>query len=342
MSAAPLRTGLIGRGTAGKVFHAPLIRGVDGMELTTIAGSADAASLIADRDIDLVIVASPNVSHFPLAKAALEAGKHVVVDKPFTVTVEEADELIALATARERLLSVFHNRRWDGDFLTVRSLLPRIGAVTLCEMHWDRFRPAIKPGWREEPADGAGLFFDLAPHMIDQALLLFGLPDAVSADFAIQREEALVDDWFDLILSYGGARVRIAASMLVAAPRPRFALYGRAGSFIKTGLDPQEAALKAGQSPLASGFGEEPVALHGSFAGTGGQGVRVPTLRGRYLSFYEQVAAAIRDGGPAPVGPAEARAGLFLMTLARRSAREGRRLEVPESSRRFPERGDGA
>ncbi len=339
MSAASLRVGLIGRGMAGTVFHAPLVRAVAAMELSAVVGSAGAAALIDDPAIDVVVVATPNRSHFALAKAALEAGKHVVVDKPFTVCVEEADELIALAAARRLVLSVFHNRRWDGDFRTVRAVLPRLGEVTLCEMHWDRFRPAIKPGWREEPAEGAGLFFDLAPHMIDQALVLFGMPDALTADIAAQRAGARVDDWFDLVLFYGRARVRIAASTLIAAPRPRFALFGMAGSFIKSGLDPQEAALKAGGSPSADGFGEEPEALHGSFAGLDGRAVAVPTLPGRYLGYYEQVAAAIGGGAPAPVDPAQARAGLLLMALARRSAGEGRRVEVPASPGGFPAAG---
>jgi scyllo-inositol 2-dehydrogenase (NADP+) len=322
-----IRTGLLGRGMAGTVFHAPLIRAVAGFELAAVAGSADAAALIADPSIALIVVATPNLSHFPLARAALLAGKHVVVDKPFTVTIAESDSLIALARERERVLTVFHNRRWDGDFLTVRDLIVsgRLGEPILFEAHWDRFRPAIKQGWREVPADGAGLLSDLGPHMIDQALLLFGGPDAVSADIAVQRPQAAVDDYFELCLHYGARRVVLAASTLVAAPRPRFAVHGTGGSFVKYGLDAQEQSLRDGRPPPPD---EHP----GRLTAPDGTTERIATLPGSYASFYQAVAAAIRDGAPGPVDPADARAGLALIDLARRSAREGRRISLPAAS----------
>jgi scyllo-inositol 2-dehydrogenase (NADP+) len=301
-----VRTGLIGRGMAGTVFHAPLIRAVPRLELAAIAGSADAQELIADPAIDLIVVATPNVTHFPLAEAALRAGKHVVVDKPFTVTLAEADALIALARAQARVLTVFHNRRWDGDFLTVRELMPRLGDVMLAEMHWDRFRSAIKQGWREVPGVGAGLLFDLAPHMVDQVLLLFGKPDSVTRDVAVQRPGAAVDDYFELILRYGPRRVIVSASTLVAAPRPRFAFHGTGGSFVKYGIDPQEEALKAGRLVAAD---RQP----GTFTSPDGRSIEVPTIRGDYRLFYEGVADAILEGAPAPVDPADARAGLELI-----------------------------
>lgn len=327
---SPVRTALIGRGMAGTVFHAPLIRAMPELELAAVAGSADAAAWIADPSIELVVIATPNLSHFPLARAALEAGKHVVVDKPFTVTVEEADALIALAAAKGRMLTVFHNRRWDGDFLTVRDVVSsgRLGEVMLFEAHWDRFRPAIKQGWREVPAGGAGLLADLGPHMIDQALMLFGTPEAVGGDVLLQREAAQVDDCFDLTLHYGRRRVRLSASTLVAAPRPRFALHGTCGSFVKYGLDPQEAALRAGGDPLSAGAGAEAEAQHGTLTLPDGNTERVPSRPGRYLSFYEAVLRAVRDGAPPPVDARDAREGLRLIALARRSAAEGRRLAV--------------
>ena len=325
-----IRVGVIGRGMAGQVFHAPLIRAVPELELAGLAGSDGVAAMLADPGIELVVVATPNETHFSLARAALAAGKHVVVDKPFTVTAAEGEALIALAADRGRLLTVFQNRRWDGDFLTVRELLAgrRLGELLLYEAHWDRFRPAIKPGWREVPGVGAGLLWDIGPHMIDQALLLFGLPDALSADIAVQRAEASVDDYFRLTLHYGRMRAVLGASNLVAEPRPGFDLHGTAGSFRKYRLEPQEAALKAGIDPLEPGFGEDRPETYGRLTGDR-IWEPVPTRAGRYLAFYEGVAASIRDGATPPVDPADALAGLLILDLARASARTGRRIQVP-------------
>lgn len=327
--------GLVGYGLAGAVFHTPLIRAVDRLSLAAIATSrrvldgvnavSDPHVLVADPAIDLVVIAAPNLHHYPLARAALEAGKHVVVDKPFTVTVAQADELIALAQARGRLLTVFHNRRWDGDFLTASELIGsgKLGDVKLCEMNWDRFRPAIKRGWREVPGEGAGLLNDLGPHLVDQAVQWFGMPDAVAGDLAVQREQAPVDDYFQLVLRYGARRVVLSASTLAASARPRFALHGTGGSFVKFGLDPQEASLKAAARPGDRGFGEDDPRLYGTLTGADGSTERVPTRPGRYLGFYEGVAAAVLDAAPPPVDSADARDGLRIIALARRSAREG-------------------
>jgi scyllo-inositol 2-dehydrogenase (NADP+) len=324
-----IKAGIVGYGMAGAVFHAPLVRSADGLELAAVSTSSpekaprDVAvlsheALIEQPGIDLVVIASPNRFHFPLAAAALRAGKHVVVDKPFTVTTGEADELIALAARQQRLLTVFHNRRWDGDFLTVEALLQsgRLGRVMLFEAHWDRFRPAIKPGWRERPSEGAGLLFDLGPHLVDQALRLFGRPDSATIDKAVQREGAGVDDYFQIGLRYGERRVILSASTLVAKPRPRFALYGSGGAFVKYGLDPQEDELRAGRTPLDQGFGAEPEEMHGLLTASDGKEERIPTLPGRYLAFYEAVVEAIGRGAPAPVDPADARDALALIAAA--------------------------
>ncbi|HEY0014149.1 MAG TPA: oxidoreductase [Allosphingosinicella sp.] len=326
-----IRVGLLGRGMAGTVFHAPLVRAVPELSLAAVAGSADAAEVIANPDIDLVVVATPNHSHFPLARAALEAGKHVVVDKPLTVTEHEADELIALAAARERMLTVFHNRRWDGDFLTVQSLLEsgRLGETMLFEAHWDRHRAGIKAGWREDAAEGGGLLYDLGPHLIDQALILFGPPEALSADIVVQRDGAAVDDYWSVTLHYGLRRVTLSAAMLVAAPRPRFALHGTGGSFVKYGLDTQEAALRAGRGPGDTGFGQS--SEDGMLTTPDGVTIKIPTARGNYAAFYRAVAASIADGAPPPVDPADARDGLRLIALARQSAAEGRTLSIAPS-----------
>jgi scyllo-inositol 2-dehydrogenase (NADP+) len=320
-----LKVALIGRGLGGTVFHAPLIRALPALELAIVAGRAEAGAEAVAEGIDLVVISSPNRTHFPLAEAALRAGKHVVVDKPFTTSFDEADALIALAKERGRMLTVFHNRRWDGDFLTVRKVLPRLSEVRLTEMHWDRFRPEIRSGWKDEAEGGAGTLNDLGPHLIDQALLLFGMPEALSADVLAQREGAKVNDYFALTLHYGTMRVVLGASTLVMDPRPRFAIHGTGGSFVKYGLDPQEAALKAGADPGRAG---RDVPGNDGVLTTEAGAERVPTEPGRYLGFYEAVVAAIRDGAPPPVDPADARDGLRLIALARRASEEGRRVAL--------------
>ncbi|PAX07767.1 oxidoreductase [Sphingomonas lenta] len=340
-----IRVGLIGYGLAGSAFHAPLVAAEPRMRLAAVASSrpdavraalpdvavvADADALVADPSVDLVVVATPNQLHAPLARATLETGKHVVVDKPFVTDPAEGEALIDLARERGRVLSVFHNRRWDGDFLTVEKLVRAgvLGDVMLAEFCWDRFRPDIKRGWREQPGDGAGLLADLGPHLVDQAFRLFGPPQAVRGDVAAQRGQAAVDDWFDLTLFYGRTRVRLSASTLVADPRPRFALHGTKGGFVKYGIDPQEARLRAGGSISAPGFGEDGDDLRGRLTIGDAAPERVPTERGDWRRFYAGVADAILDGAPPPVDPAEALAGLRLLELARRSAAEGRTLPL--------------
>lgn len=338
-----LNVGLIGFGLAGRAFHAPLIAVTPGLRLATVVTSraeevaslhpdsqvvASTEVLLADPAIDLVVVATPNDSHAPLARAALETGKHVVVDKPFALSTEAARDLTALAQARGRMLTVFHNRRWDADFRTVEQLLTArtLGEVQLAELRWDRFRPAIKQGWRETPRPGAGLLADLGPHLIDQAIRLFGLPEALSADIASQRPEAAVDDYFELTLYYGSRRVRVGAASLVAAARPRFALHGTRGSFVKHGIDPQEAVLRAGGSPADPGYGVEQETAWGTLVDAEAREQRVASAAGTWPAFYEQVAAAITNGAAPPVDPADAIAGLELIACAYQSAREGRRI----------------
>lgn len=337
-----IRTGLIGFGLGGTAFHAPLIEAVDGFELAAIGTSRQEAvataypgvpavaaeALIADPTIELVVVSTPNPTHFSLAQAALRAGKHVVIDKPLTPTAAEAEALIALAESQGRLLLPFHNRRWDSDFLAVQALLDsgRLGEILLFEAHWDRFRPELSQAWKE--ADGAGQLLDLGPHMLDQALVLFGMPDAVQGDVVGQRGNSPVDDYFAVTLFYGARRVVLASSRMIAAARPRFALHGRGGSFVKYGLDPQEAAMRAGGSLRDPAHGLEDPAQHGVLTLPDGTQECIPSERGDYRRFYAGVAAAIREGAAAPVAAADALAGLRLIELARRSAAEGRRISI--------------
>jgi scyllo-inositol 2-dehydrogenase (NADP+) len=346
MTTVPLQVGLIGFGLAGRCFHAPLIAAEPRLHLAAVATSraAEAAALwpdaaicreservIRDPAIDLIVIAAPNASHGPLARAAIEAGKHVVVDKPFVIDPAEGEALEQLADADRRMVAVFHNRRWDADFLTLRRLLGEraLGEVRDAAFAWDRFRPAIKPGWREQPGDGAGLLADLGPHLADQALVLFGVPDRVSGDLAMQRDGVTVDDWFAVTLHYGERRVLLAASSLAAAPRPRMAVHGTRGSYVKHGIDPQEAVLRAGGTPADPGYGIEPAEAWGILAGADNT-TAVPSERGDWRRFYAGVAAAILDGVPPPVTAAEALAGLRLLTLARASAAAGRTLAWSE------------
>ena len=326
-----IRVGLAGYGLAGATFHAPLIRACTRMELSGVLTSREAPlavstlSELLDRS-DLIVVATPNATHYEIARAALESGKHVAVDKPFTATVAEADELIALARQQSGMLTFFHNRRWDADFLTVRSVLPRLGEVQLFEAHWDRFRPAIREGWKEVPNEGTGVSADLGSHLIDQALQLFGTPDSLQADLSIQRPNARVDDYFQLILHYGSMRAVLSASTLVADARPRFAVHGTAGSFVKLGLDVQEQQLKDGLHPISPDFGIDPEPAWLTLPN--GSRERIPTERGVYLDFYDRLAAALLGKSEVPVDPTEAREVMQIIELARMSAREGRRIEL--------------
>src|SRR6201991_4786421 len=314
----PISTGLIGYGTAGAFFHAPLIAAAEGLRLSAIGrrrsgairrdfsqgeGKEDPQALLADPAIQLVGIATPNETHAPLARAALEAGKHVVVDKPFTLNAAEAEVLIGLADQVGRKLSVFQNRRWDNDFLTVRRLVEdgRLGDIAYYEAHFDRFRPEIKQGWRETDVPGSGLLYDLGAHLIDQALVLFGMPRAITADVARQRAAAQADDYFHLVLDYGHRRAVLHASVLVRDPGPRYLVHGDGGSFVKYGIDGQEAALRDGRRPGSEGWGEDDPTLFGRFTAADGTATTIDTLPGRYTSFYEGVAAAIHDEAPLPV-----------------------------------------
>src|SRR2546422_4437571 len=309
-----LNVGLVGFGFAGQVFHAPVIRAVAGLRLAAIVqrrGGIDfvhSVEALLTRDIDLVVIATPNTSHYPIARQCLLAGRHVVIDKPFTTTVAEAEELVRLAAQQHRVLSVYHNRRYVGDFVTLRDLLSEgvLGRVVLFESHFDRFRPERKPAaWREQPLPGSGLWFDLGPHLLDQALVLFGIPQAISADIRSEREGAVVDDAFDVTLHYPHMRAVLRASLLVASPGPAFAVHGTQGSFIKYGLDPQEAALRSGRTPDESNWDREPAESYGTL--TTPEGTRtIPTIPSSFTHYYENVRDAILGKAQLAVMPEQA------------------------------------
>ena len=335
-----VNVGLIGYGLAGAVFHAPLICAEPGLQLAAVvsrraeqiaqelpgvAALADPQTLFEDPAIELVVIATPNDSHADLAARALKAGKHVVVDKPFTIHSRDADALIALAEQQQRLLSVFHNRRWDADFLTLRRYCEagELGEIYHYEARFDRFRPAIKAGWREQPAPGAGLLYDLGAHLIDQALQLFGMPEAVDAEILAQRPQASVDDWFSLRLSYGSRRVLLGVSSLMAGPGPHFSVHGERGSFLSFGLDGQEPALKQGQRPGMPGWGESDN-WQARYTDAEGQPHEVRREPGRCEAYYRGIVASLRHRTALDVTAQQARAVIGVIEAAQRSSDEAR------------------
>ena len=337
--------GLIGYGLAGSVLHPPLIRSVPGLKLAKIATSrrqqvakdlpgvavvAAAEDLFSDPAIDLVVIASPSAHHYEHARTALLAVKHVVVDKPLAATSRDASELIELAANRNCVLSVFQNRRWDNDFLTVQHAIKQgwLGKVFHYEAHFDRFRPQIKAGWREVPGPGAGILYDLGAHLIDQSLQLFGMPRAVTADIIAQRAAAKVDDYFHLVLDYYPLRVILHAATLVMQPGPRFTVHGDGGSFLKYGIDGQEAALKRGMRPGHPDWGADSPEQYGELTPAGGTPRKVESLRGGYERYYQALAACLETGGPPPVDPRDSRDGLIVIEAAQRSAAERRTVSI--------------
>ncbi len=340
----PLRVGLIGYGYAGKTFHAPLVQATAGLALIAVASSdaakvhrdlphagvmAEAAQLIARADIDLVVIASPNATHASLASAALRAGKHVVVDKPFTLDMAEARTLRAQAEQAGRLLSVFHNRRWDSDFLAVKQAIERnaVGTVRHFESHFDRYRPEVRARWREQAVPGAGIWYDLGPHLIDQALQLFGLPQRVMATLAIQRPGGEVSDWAHVLLDCGSTHVILHASMLAAGGSRRFIVHGDRGSLLKAGADRQESQLLAGMTPGAPGWGEDPDELIVFEGEKAAQCIGAPA--GDYRRYYAGMRDAITGRSGNPVSPIQALAVMAVLEAAITSSREGCASSLP-------------
>lgn len=344
MKSRDLGVAVAAYGSASRVFHVPLLRTIPGLDVRMIVSRTpeavraalpqvravqDFAAVCAAPDIDLVVIPTPNDTHAPLAAQALAAGKHVVVDKPFALSVAEAQQLLALAAANGRVLSVFQNRRWDADFLTLRRVLDSgaIGDPVHFESHFDRYRPQVPDRWRDRAGPGSGLWYDLGPHVVDQALQLFGMPRAVFVDLASQRDGATTDDRFHALLRYDRLRVVLHATTLAAAESPRFVLHGTRGSWIKYGLDPQEDALKAGGLPGSAGWGED---QRPGMLTTAAGSVAVPSEPGDYRQYYLAVRDAIRGTGPNPVTPTEALAVMTMIELGQRSSATRRELAIQD------------
>jgi len=340
----PIRVSLIGYGYVGKTFHAPLILAIDGLALTVVGSSRPEAvhadlpnvrvcsfeeAAVAD-DVDLVVIASPNTSHYPLAAAALAAGKHVVVDKPFTTTLADARALVALAAKHNRLLSVFHNRRWDSEVLATKAILEsgKLGNVSHYECHMDRFRPVVRQRWRENPGAGAGLWFDLGPHLIDQCLFLFGLPEAVTSHLAILREGGQTDDWAHTVLTYPGLRVILNSTLLAAGRGPRTTVHGTLATWMKYGADTQEPQLQTGMSPTNPLFGIDPdpgILIDGAT----GDRTEIPAPRSLQQGYYAAIRDAILTGETPQLSGREAIAVMAILETTFESARQGRTLPIP-------------
>jgi predicted dehydrogenase len=306
-----INVGLIGFGLAGRSFHAPVISAVPGLRLAAIlqrTGSEAATAypdarivrsldeLLAIPDVRLIVIATPNEMHAPSARACLAAGRDVVVDKPFATSYEEAADLVQFAQKSGRFLTVYQNRRYDGDFQAIRKLVAdgTLGRIVRFETNYDRFRPNLKPNaWREQQVPGAGILFDIGPHLIDHAMVLFGIPEAVTADIRIEREGGLADDAFDVRFYYpNNMRAVLSSSILAATQRPRFLLFGTRGAFLKQTFDPQEMNLRRGQIPKDAPWGAEPEENWGLLTlsdGTNTTQRRIPSATGDYRDYYANV-----------------------------------------------------
>lgn len=345
-----IRVGIVGYGMAAQVFHIPLLLDNPAFDIRAVVSSQteavqsalpqalvfdDLERMLAEVELDLVVITTPNHLHYPQAKQCLEADLAVVLEKPMTTDLADAERLKALCEARHGFLRVYHNRRFDGDFLTVQKLIQsgQLGSVKLFQSHWDRFRPVVRDRWRESAINGAGIWFDLAPHLLDQALRLFGMPKALSARLSILRDGGQSDDYAHVLLHYDTHEVILHTSPFQAAPNPRFTVQGSAGTFVKYGLDLQEAQLKAGFRPSAPDFGLDDKALYGTLYRDNQAPEIIPTERGQFGTFYSQLADALtahRQNKPllnnTLASLDDAINVMRLLTLAQQSALEGKTL----------------
>ena len=345
----PIKTALLSYGMSGEIFHAPLLAVNPGFALTSIVQRSSekarqrypyvkiakqVSDVINDDAIELIVINTPNESHYPYATQALEAGKHVIVEKPFTVTLREADDLIALAKKKNKVLTVFQNRRWDGDFMTVKKVVENkwVGKIAEFELHYDRYRNYIEANtWKEEQGPGSGILYNLGSHMLDQVLALFGMPVEVDARVGIQRPNGKVEDFYDIRMQYKDFHAIVKSSYLVREATPRYILHGTDGSFIKYGIDPQEQSLKDGKVPGTSGWGTDAKELWGKLNTTiGGLHVEghVETIAGDYTQFYKNVYESIRDGKPLAVKPEESRDGIKLIEACYESNRSRKAIKI--------------
>jgi predicted dehydrogenase len=343
-----IKTGIVGYGKSAKVFHVPFLSTMPGFEITTVLERHTEESkkfipgvkvvktfedLIADKDVELIVITTPNTTHFDYASRGLKAGKNVVLEKPFTNTTQEAEELINIARDSGKVLSVYQNRRYVSDFLTIRDILEKklLGKLHEFNATYDRFRPDPIPGaWRETSTPGSGILFDLGPHLIDQVLTLFGNPSAITADVRKQRSHAKADDFFNIWLDYGFLKVILHSGMLVREQGPRYMLQGTKGSFLKYGEDPQEEKLKAGSLPTGEDWGREPESFYGILhTEINGAVVRttVPSFQGNYGLYYSNLYETIVNGAPLREKPEHGLNTIKIIELAIESSNRKTTLE---------------
>ena len=345
LTASTIRVGIVGFGFVSKTFHIPLLKATDGYRITAMSSRhpddvrailpdvevvPDPKKLASHPDLDLVVIASPNETHAPLADAAMRAGHNVVVDKPFTITAKEARRLAAMAKKSGLVLSVFQNRRWDSDFLTVQDAIRRdiVGRVVQFESRIDRFRPEVRERWREIPGPGAGLLYDLSPHLIDQTLVLFGVPDSVQATTARQRRGARTDDFFQIVLRYGESVAILQCGSLVSGGTPRFSLHGERASVVKMKPDIQEDQLRSGVVPGSAEWGVDPDDAT-IYEGVSGKSRVLKAARGDQRGFYRALRESLLGRGPNPVTAEQGATVMAIIEAALRSSETGRRI-VPE------------
>ncbi len=334
-----IKVGLIGWGISAKVFHAPFLKASPHYEVTHVLErhkqeskamfpDADIVRNIEDllqKDIDLVVITTPNDTHYPYTLQALEAGKNVVVEKPFTIHSRDALQLINTAKQKRLLLAVYHNRRYVSDYFTIKKILDKkaLGDVHTFEAHYDRYRAEERPNaWREKPVEGSGILYDLGAHLIDQSLTLFGLPKEITAKTKLQRPHAKAVDWFEVKLDYNFLEVTLKAGMLVREPGPRYLVHGTKGSFIKSGEDPQEAKLRAGEMP-SEDLGKEDVETWGLLhTEMDGKIIKekLPSENGNYGLFYEDLYQSLQNGKPFPIKPEQAYNVIKLIELSEESS----------------------
>lgn len=347
-----IKVGIIGFGLSGKFFHTPLLQAHGGYQIDMVCSSdtgkvksslpevrvtPDPCELIDHPHLDLIINAAPNSFHFSYSEAALKNGKNVVIEKPFVNSVNEGKHLIELAQRSGKVLSIFHNRRWDSDFLTVKKLIKegKLGHIKHFESHFDRWRPTVRPDrWREQSLKGSGILYDLGTHLIDQALNIFGSPDHLTADICNQKEGSVNDDFFHIILKYGSTRVLLQSSSF-SSSTPRFQIFGDQACFTKFGLDPQEEQMKHGVSVLNSSFGIEEEKYDGQLVFPNNQKIeKIKSEKGSYLCFYDLLYKKITTGlGELPVSPQEALSVAKIIELAFQSSTEGRTIRLPIEDR---------
>lgn len=344
-----ITTAICSFGMSGVVFHAPFIHHHPGFVLQGVwersKNLAEAKypgiktyrsleELLGDEQVQLVIVNTPNATHFDYTKKALEAGKHVIVEKPFTNTVEEGEQLLTLAKEKNLKLSVFHNRRFDSDFRTVQQVVQQnlLGQMIEMEIHFDRFKQELSPKVHKEiPGPGTGVLYDLGSHLADQALTLFGMPDGVFADIRTVRPQSQIDDYFDVTLFYPKLRVKLKSSLLVREALPGFVLHGTKGSFLKNRTDVQEVSLMRGDTPATPGYGVELASEQGLLhTEEDGTVIRehIPTLTGNYLDYFEEMYQAIVNDAPVPVTGEDALNVIKVIEAAYTSNKERRVVEM--------------